>query len=155
MAVRTVSMSTHLPASPETVWDHVQTPRLLHHVAWPLIRFVPKGARWPAERWTEGRHETWMFLFGFLPIGWQVIGIELPTATPGRHVVRDNGYGPLIRRWDHWIEIEPEGCGARYTDIIHIDAGWLTAVVTSFAKIFYRHRQRRWRNLVNAGFAYQ
>ncbi len=154
MAARTVSISTHLPASPDAVWDHVQTPRLLHHVAWPLIRFVPKGAPWPAERWTEGRHETWMFLFGLIPIGWQVIGIELPTATPGRHVVRDNGYGPLIRRWDHWIEIEPEGRGTRYTDTVHIDAGLLTPLITAFAKIFYRHRQRRWRSLARSGFAY-
>ena len=96
-----------------------------------------------------------MFLFGFIPIGWQVIGIELPATPLGRHMVRDNGYGPLIRRWDHWIEIEPEGRGTRYTDTVHIDAGLLTPLITAFATIFYRHRQRRWRELVKADFAYE
>jgi hypothetical protein len=154
MAGRTVSLSTHLPTSPDAVWDQVQTPRLLHHVAWPLIRFVPKGAPWPADRWTEGRHETWMFLLGFIPIGWQTIGIEIPADTPGKYLVRDNGHGPLIRRWDHWIEIKPEADGTRYTDTVHIDAGLLTPVIVGFAKIFYKHRQMRWRKLVSTGFAY-
>jgi hypothetical protein len=58
------------------------------------------------------------------------------------------------RRWDHWIAIEPERRGTRYTDTVHIDAGLLTPLIVAFARIFYRHRQRRWRRLAKSGFAY-
>ena len=152
--MRTVELSTYLAAPPEVVWDHVQTPRLLHYVARGLLRFVPRGRPFPA-RWHEGEFRTWMLLFGFLPIGWQAIGIELPVQPAGRFVVRDNGYGPLIRRWDHWIEITPEGAGTRYVDRVHIEAGLLTPLIWGFARLFYAHRQRRWRKLVASGFAYR
>lgn len=150
---RTVELSTHLDTHPDVIWDHVQTPQLLHYVARSLIRFVPKGTAWP-ERWTPGRYQAWMLLFGFIPIGWQVIGIELPATSAGAYRVRDNGHGPLIGRWDHMIEITPEGSGTRYVDRVHIEAGLLTPVVAAFARLFYAHRQRRWRKLVAADFRY-
>ncbi|MCE2843225.1 MAG: hypothetical protein ACK44O_05930 [Novosphingobium sp.] len=151
--MRTVELSTYLDAPPEQVWDHVQTSRLLHYVARGMIRFVPAGAPFP-ERWTAGEYRTWMWLFGIIPLGWQAIGIELPPQEPGRHVVRDNGHGPLIRRWDHWIEITAEEEGTRYVDRVHIEAGLLTPLIWAFARLFYAHRQRRWRKLVAAGFRY-
>ena len=70
----------------------------------------------------------------------------------GVRVLRDNGYSPIIKRWDHWIEIEDVGGKTRYTDRVHIDAGLLTAPVAAFARVFYAHRQRRWRKLVRLGF---
>lgn len=152
--MRTVELSTHLAAPPETVWEHVQTPRLLHYVARGMVRFIPRDGPFP-ERWHEGEFRTWMLLFGFIPIGWQAIGIELPPQSDRRFVVRDNGYGPLIRHWDHWIEITPEHGGTRYVDRVHIAAGVLTPLIRAFARIFYAHRQRRWRKLVDSGFAYR
>lgn len=151
--MRTVELTSFLPTDPAIVWDHVQTPRLLHYVARGMIRFVPKGGAWP-DRWHEGRFQAWMLLFGFIPIGWQSIGIEMPPQEPGRFAVRDNGFGPLIRRWDHWICIAPENGGTRYTDRVEIEAGVLTPVIAAFARLFYGHRQRRWRKLVANGFRY-
>jgi hypothetical protein len=95
-----------------------------------------------------------MLLFGVIPIGWQTIGIELPGAPTGEYRLRDNGHGPLIERWDHMIEIAPEGEGTRYTDRVHIEAGLLTPLVAAFARAFYAHRQRRWQRLVARAFRY-
>lgn len=67
--------------------------------------------------------------------------------------LRDNGYGPLIQVWDHWIEISPEGDGTRYVDRVTVEAGWLTPLISGFAKLFYSHRQRRWKALAAANFA--
>jgi hypothetical protein len=78
----------------------------------------------------------------------------MPEQPAGRYAVRDNGYGPLIKRWDHWIEINAEGTGTRYVDRVHIDAGVLTPLICGFARLFYAHRQRRWRRLVARNFDY-
>lgn len=93
-----------------------------------------------------------MFLFGTIPLGWQAIRISLPEQLDDVRYVRDDGYGPLIKRWDHWIAIGPEGDGTRYIDQVMIDAGPLTPVVAAFARIFYAHRQKRWRELAATNF---
>lgn len=152
----TVERSTRIDAPVETVIRHVMTPRLLDHIAAPLIRFkYPAGFDRDAE-WSEGEHRAHIRLFGVLPIGWQVIGIEFPASPDaGTTLLRDNGYSPLIKRWDHWIIVRPHPDleGTVYTDRVHIEAGLLTPVVAAYARYFYEHRQKRWRELAAKDFA--
>lgn len=153
--VTTVEHTTRLSAAPDAVWAHVGTPRLLDHVAHPILRFgYPRGFDRDGE-WPEGEHRVRMYLFGIVPIGWQIIGIEVPEAEGSRRLLRDNGRGPLIRRWDHWIVVEPApgGQGTTYTDRVHVEAGVLTPLVAAFANRFYAHRQKRWRDLARTDFA--
>jgi hypothetical protein len=150
-----VCLTTILPCRPDETWARVSTSALLLHVAAPLIHFTPKaGTSFPAI-WEPGEYRAWMWLFGFIPIGWQAVVISEPAPQGDTRFIRDNGYGPLIRRWDHWIEIAPaaEGGGTRYTDTVTIEAGLLTPLIAAFARVFYAHRQRRWRSLAQTGFA--
>ena len=151
----TVERTTGLDCTADQAWAQVQTSALLQHIAAPLIRFIARGEPFP-KVWTEGEYRAWMLLFGVLPIGWQAVVISFPEAEGTSRFVRDNGYGPLIRRWDHWIEIAPDPAHpdkAIYTDRVTIDAGVLTPVVAAFARLFYAHRQGRWRALAADGFA--
>lgn len=148
----TVELTTRLGCTTEEAWHRVGSSALLHHVAAPIIRFKPVGAPFP-ERWQVGEYRARMHLYGIIPIGWQAVVISFPEPRGGTRFVRDNGYGPLIERWDHWIMIEPDGAGAtRYTDRVHVEAGALTPIVAAFVKRFYAHRQRRWHELVRTGF---
>ncbi len=150
---KTIVLSTDLDCSPQEAWARVQTSELLHHVAAPLIRFVPHDHAFPAT-WQKGEYRASMLLFGAIPLGWQAIVIQFPSADYDVHYLRDNGYSPLIRRWDHRIEIRPNPDDTtRYTDRLSVDAGWRTPIVAAFARIFYAHRQRRWRALARTGFA--
>ncbi|MEO1046447.1 MAG: hypothetical protein AAFX04_13485 [Pseudomonadota bacterium] len=151
---RTVTLSIHLDAPLETVRQHIGTSKLLDYIASPLIRFTPRAGKPFPENWSEGEYRAWMWLFGFVPVGWQAIRISFPEAEAGVHAIRDNGYGPLIRRWDHRIEIRADGNGTHYTDRVIIEAGLLTPLIAGFAKVFYKHRQKRWQKLVQNGFDY-
>jgi hypothetical protein len=132
----------------------VQTSALLHHIAAPLIRFTPKGGTPFPAIWEPGEYRAWMWLFGVIPVGWQAVVISEPAPDGTTRFIRDNGYGPLIRRWDHRIAITPgEGGTTRYIDRVDIDAGVLTPLIAGFARLFYAHRQRRWRALARSGFA--
>ena len=153
MAV-TVELSTTLACTPDEAWERVQTSALLMHVAGPLIRFTPQGGTPFPAIWAPGEYRAWMWLFGFLPIGWQAVVISEPAPDGETRFIRDNGYGPLIRQWDHWIAIAPgEGGTTHYTDRVAIEAGLLTPLSAAFARVFYAHRQRRWRELARTGFA--
>ncbi len=131
----------------------IRRPALFLHVAAPLVHFSPIGVDRFPDRWEEGEYRGAMRLFGLLPIGWQAIVIEFPTSADTDLVLRDRGYGPLLREWDHRIAVSPHGSGTRYVDRLTLDAGWLTPIAAFGVKQFFRHRQRRLVALDQAAFA--
>ncbi|MEM8817200.1 MAG: hypothetical protein AAGE85_15345 [Pseudomonadota bacterium] len=151
---KTVELSTTLAAPPPKVIEHVGRTALLEYVSRGILRFVPVDPHRFPEVWREGRYKVNLYLFGFVPLGWQTIGIEPQPGSGKTWSMRDNGYGWAIKTWDHTIEVTPRGEGSCYTDRITVDAGVLTTLTALFAKLFYRHRQRRWRKLVANGFDY-
>ena len=151
---RTVTLETRLDAPADRVWEEVERPRLLLFVSAPMVRFTPVAPTVLPERWDDGPHVVDMRFYGLLPLGRQTIDISRPPARRGVRQLRDAGHGPSIRRWDHWITVEPDGDGTLYRDAVTIEAGRRTAAVAAFAWAFYAHRQRRWQALVRAGFDY-
>lgn len=148
-----IEITSHLPIPPALAWEQVQSPQLLQHIAAPLLTFHPRDGDFP-QTWSPGEYRAGLRLFGLLPVGEQVIGIEYPPsgAPDGGHVLRDNGRGGLVTRWDHLMLIAPENGGTRYTDRVEIEAGMVTGLAAAFAGYFYRHRQRRWRQLIARDF---
>ena len=149
-----VHLSTPLNAPPDWVAAQLQSTAVFRHITAPLVRFKrPGGAPWPAH-WSPGDLRVQMWLLGLLPMGPQTvrISIEAPVQADGWPTLRDNGEGALMRRWDHRITLQalPDG-RTLYTDDIEVVARhlpWLmTPLSAAFAQVFYRHRQRRWRQL--------
>jgi len=115
-----------------------------------MITFAPLDPPGFPARWRPGEYRVALRLFG-LPIGQQVLRLSTPPAQGFVRFLRDNGGGGLATVWDHRIRIEPDDFGTRYTDILRVEAGWRTPAVATFARLFYRHRQRRWRHLAARG----
>jgi hypothetical protein len=131
----------------------VLKPALFLHVAAPLVRFAPIGASRFPERWEVGEYRGSMRLFGFLPIGWQAIVIQFPDDREGPLVLTDHGYGPMLRQWEHRIEVHAmEGGGTRYIDRLKMDAGFFTPVARLMVAQFFKHRQGRLKKLDQTGF---
>lgn len=149
---RTVQISTELSVDAGTVWRAVRTPHAFVFVSRPVLRFRP--AEQLDRPWEEGDAVTgWLRLFGIVPISKHRIGIESINAD--RHEMQSHEGGGLVRSWRHLIRVDPIGTSrCRYTDIVEIDAGPSTMVVTGFAQLFYRHRQRRWHKLTALLSAY-
>jgi len=147
-----VHLATRLNAPPDWVAGQLQATEAFRHVTAPLMRFKPaNGAPWPPQ-WTAGTLEVRMWLLGVLPLGRQTVCISIePAEQPGHWpTLRDNGHGGLMRRWDHRITLEPLPDGTTlYTDDIDVVARhlpWLmTPLSTVFARLFFLHRQSRWR----------
>ena len=153
-----VVVTTILDAPVERIWAEVKTPRLLNHVAAPLITFdLIDPATMPAH-WGDGRYLVSMQFLGLIPIGRQWIVTSTPQPEDqarGVFRIRDNGIGDIAKVWDHLIVIEALTDGrTAYRDEVEVKAGFLTLGVWLFAHWFYRHRQARWRRLVRQGFRY-
>src|SRR5260370_17200118 len=104
-----VTIQTRLACAASRAWEEVQKPRLLNYVASPLLKFAPLNASGFPEIWEEGDFFVSMFVFGFLPLGLERIGISTSADTEGIFRLRNDGGGTLARTWDHHITIRPHG----------------------------------------------
>ncbi len=152
--MRRIELTTYLDAPPDRVWEEVLRPALLLYVSRGVLSFRPLDPPQFPDLWAPGAYRVGVVLLGWLPLGWQIVQIEFPPATPPCRRMRDNGRGWALRRSDHLIEIAPEGAGTRYTDRVEIEAGVLTPLIAAGAGLLFRHRQKRWRRLVAQGFDY-
>ena len=143
--MKTVRVTTELGAPADVVWAALKTPHAFVHVAGGMLRY-PVAERLDRPWRVGDRIRGWTFLFGFLPFSRHQLAIDA-IDEEGLTVV-SNERGGIVRRWCHWLELTPTGeRTCRYEDRVELDAGPLSGLVAAFAKVFYRHRQRRWRAL--------
>jgi hypothetical protein len=142
-----IRAQTRLRCPADQAWAAMQTVALFEHVAAPVLRFAPlPGCALPA-RWQEGETVRGrMFLFGWLPLGGHAVTVV--RIDPHGRTIVTREQGGLLRRWEHTLQVRPAGRGeAVYGDAVDFDAGLLGGAVKVFAELFFRHRQRRWRQL--------
>jgi ligand-binding SRPBCC domain-containing protein len=145
MDTLTVTRTTHLEAPAASVWQAVRSPRTFVTVTRGLLRLPVVESR--TDEWQQGEEVVgWTWLFGVLPFNRHHLTVA--RIDHDRMILTSDEHGGLIRSWVHDIVVEPLGEDrCRYTDRVVIDAGWATLPVTAFAWLFYRVRQRRWREL--------
>jgi hypothetical protein len=87
-----------------------------------------------------------LWAFGAVPLGPHTLVME--TVDEKMMTMQTRETSPLLRRWDHRIVVAPAGSGQTlYSDTVELDAGPLTPVVGAVARLFFRHRHRRWHAL--------
>jgi len=139
-----LTVSTAIPMSIDSAWSNVKTPALLEFVAKGMIRFKPVGDKLPKE-WQQG--ETYAVktrVFGFIPYGGTHY-LFIDKIDNENHEIASKEWDKSAKVWNHDVVIRDLGNGSiYYEDSITIYGGMMTGIVTSFAKRFYKHRQKRW-----------
>ena len=149
------NIETKFKCDYKTVIKKVNMSVTLDYIAFPLLKFEPINPDNYPKIWKNGKYQVYMKLFSFFPFGKQFIGIEkFKENDQEEYILRDNGTGDVIKRWDHWILIKKTNQHnlTRYIDRIDIKAGILTIFIWFFANIFYRWRQFRWKKLIKESF---
>lgn len=140
-------VSTRLPAPARAVWEAVKRPSTLFQVTRGMLGFS-RHSSFPVE-WQEGHSlHTRLWFFHLLPMPC-LHRMEVAQVDETGRMIRSHETSPLYT-WDHTILVEEQAGGTHYTDIIDIQAGWLTWPIWLYANIFYRYRQRRWRELAGS-----
>lgn len=139
-------ISTVLPATSAELLDRISRPAYLIHVCSPLLDFRPYGGTVLDREWAVDKEYALKLYFrGFLPLGRH--HITLKRFDKAAHVIVSSESGLLARTWNHTITFHDVPGGVQYTDEIEIRAGVLTLFIWLFAHVFYRHRQRRWKEV--------
>jgi len=141
-------ISTEIKTSEAVMWDELQKVSSLLRVASPILTFEPQKGHSVPEKWELGtEYRLKLSFFGIVPLGQHII--ELATLDREKRTIVSNEHGSFVKTWNHVIKFEAiDGESIHYLDEIEIKAGLLTVPILLFAHLFYRHRQRQWKVLV-------
>ena len=143
MKHRLIVRTSTFPADADTIWTKLSRLSTLQHIAKPYATFRPVDGSSDLN-WLPGEGYRFRFrLFGVLPLGIHFIQVKRFDRVAG--IVYTEESNPHVPVWNHTIRLEETGRDhTLYTDEVEISAGWKTAVVCLWAKLFYAHRQRKW-----------
>jgi len=140
--------SVTLPITAEQAFELLRHSATLVKVAAGMVEYDNADdfpAQWEINSTVNLRPRIWG-----IPQGDHFVEFVLIDAD--QQLLVTNEYGGKIKSWHHRMELKnfaDRSC--LYTDRIVIDAGLFTWVVWLFAKLFYRHRHRRWLRLLDEG----
>lgn len=147
MKHKTVIKTSVFPANKEAVWDKLQHLKTLQYIAYPYATFKPIGDN-SSLVWKQGEKFLFRFkLFGIIPFGVHEISVkQFDKETYTIYTNEANTYVPV---WNHRIYLKYiDDNHTQYTDEVEIYAGWKTPFVYLWGKVFYAHRQRKWRKIM-------
>ena len=135
---------SEIPIGIDTAWDNVKTPALLEFVAKGMIKFKSVNGDFP-KQWEVGKtYGAKMRVFGFIPFG-GVHYLSINKIENENYTISTNEWDKGAKVWNHDVVMRDLGNGRiYYEDAITIYGGMMTGFITSFAKRFYKHRQKRW-----------
>ncbi|MGM0403453.1 MAG: hypothetical protein ACQEQN_07035, partial [Thermodesulfobacteriota bacterium] len=141
-------ISTHFACTEAALWRKIIAPESLQFVASPILCFVPEEAGAMDGEWIVGKkYHLRLYFLNFIPLGRHTI--QLVKIDKADNTISSKESGMLARVWNHDITFRETDSGkVQYTDKIEIRAGLLSPAIWLFAHIFYRHRQRRWKLLL-------
>jgi hypothetical protein len=139
-----LTVHSEVPIDIDAAWENLKTPALLEFVAKGMIKFKSVNGDFP-KQWEVGKtYGAKMRIFGFIPFG-GVHYLSIKKIDNENYTISTNEWDEGAKVWNHDVVMRDIGNGSiYYEDAITIYGGIMTGFITSFAKIFYIHRQKRW-----------
>lgn len=135
---------SEIPMHIDRVWANVKTSDLFVFVTKRYATFKPTEGTFPKYWPLKDTLSTKTRIFGFLPFG-GVRHLYVETISDNDHIIQTREWDRRAKVWDHKVTlVNAQNNKTLYTDEIIIYGGKMTGLITSFAKRFYKHRQKRW-----------
>ncbi|MFM2339645.1 MAG: hypothetical protein RLZZ360_281 [Candidatus Parcubacteria bacterium] len=75
--------------------------------------------------------------------------VQVVAVNDADRIIETREHGASITKWDHTMRVMGNSSNTcLLVDTIEIEAGWRTLAIATFAWFFYRHRHRRWLQLI-------
>jgi ligand-binding SRPBCC domain-containing protein len=141
-----IRISCLLPAPTPVVWKYVKHSATFRYVVFGMLGIAnPKSL--PRKLRMGKSFALRLRPLAIIP-GW-THHIEITCIDEGRYTLQTKEHGGIFSRWNHTIQLRPEGEGAtEYTDQVEFTALFGEKLLAPLLKLFFWYRQRRWRALV-------
>lgn len=152
---RKLTVTSEMSINIEMAWEKLQKSELLEFVCTPKVKFIPIGGHFP-NSWKEFESvSTKMLIFGFLPFGGtHTLYFEKIDAV--NKILQTKEWDDAAKIWNHKISLKTltSNC-IYYEDEIIIYGGFLTGIITVWAKSFYKFRQKRWQIIIKKNIQFK
>jgi len=140
-----------LDCTPDAAWRALASPAVFREVSAPLMSVASLEADGFPTTWSPGEHPVTMSGLGLVPLGEQIIRLEMRTTKTGVRIVHDTGNGvsgamKAVTHWDHSMAIAPDPAGTGktlYRDQLIFSAGPATLAVWPGLWAFWQLRMLR------------
>ena len=141
-----IIISSTLNNSAEKIWTKLLNIETLVEICKPMATFKSK-LNDKEMKWEINKEYIFkLFIYGFLPFGDHKI--ILKKLDKENKIILSNEYNKIVKIWNHLIIMENIGENEiKYTDEVEIYAGILTLFTAIWAKLFYKHRQKKWKRI--------
>jgi ligand-binding SRPBCC domain-containing protein len=141
-----VKIETTFSTPVDRVWSLLTKFDTLSFITRPMASFKPLGK---VSDWRKGSDYSFRLRIFGIPMG--VHEIRIVKMGRSEYTIVSHEHNRFVKTWNHTIKLEPlDDSTTGYTDIIEINAGKMTNLVVAFARIFYKHRQKRWKKLLDS-----
>ena len=133
--MKTVRLEHDYAASAKEVWALATDLDALREIMDGLV--TVEGL--PSGRVYQGQKiDVQVSLFGRLPP--QPFSMEVLVCDDDAMLLRSVETGAGVKSWRHTLTVEPQLSGSRLSDVIEIDAGWMSWAFALWARFLYRKR---------------
>ena len=141
-----IIISSTLNNSAEKIWNKLLNIETLIEICKPMATFKSnlneKEMKWEIDK----EYIFKLFIYGFIPFGNHKI--ILKKLDKENKIILSNEYNKIVKIWNHLIFMENVGENeVKYTDEVEIYAGIFTLFTAIWAKLFYKHRQKKWKRI--------
>ena len=142
-----------LDCEPDDAWRALQDPSVFASVAGPITTFRSLEPGGFPDRWMPGKHHVAGRLFGVVPVGEQVIDLEMSEQPGGVRMLKDSGgavSGPVaaITEWEHTMVVSSAGRGRTlYRDRLVFEVGGISALAWPVFWAYWQWRALRLKTL--------
>jgi hypothetical protein len=141
-----IRVSSIFPAEREAIFAKLREIETLRYICAPMAEFTPVKPESEGQIWSAGA--VFSFYLRVLGINFGIHTIEVDAFEIDRISTRERNRRVPV--WNHVITLQQlHGGRTKYTDLVEIHAGWKTIFIWLWAGVFYRHRQRRWNQLLS------
>jgi len=141
-----IIISSTLNNSAEKIWNKLLNIETLIEICKPMVTFKSKINE-KEMKWEINKEYIFkLFIYGFIPFGDHKIIIK--KLDKENKIILSNEYNKIVKIWNHLIFMENVGENEiKYTDEVEIYAGIFTLFTAIWAKLFYKHRQKKWKRI--------
>ena len=144
---RKITVTSSFVSSTENIWNRLLNVSTLIEICKPKMTFKSYDGK-TLKKWELQRSYLFkLFVYGFVPLGQHEI--VLKRIDRESNVILSNEHNKIVRVWNHLIKLESvETEKTIYTDEVELYAGIFTYFVALWSISFYKHRQKKWRKIV-------
>ena len=141
-----IIISSTLNNSAEKIWNKLLSIETLIEICKPMATFKSKLNE-KEIKWKINKEYIFkLFIYGFIPFGDHKIILKI--LDEENKIILSNEYNKIVKIWNHLIIMENLGENEiKYTDEVEIYAGIFTLFTAIWAKLFYKHRQKKWKRI--------